>query len=246
MRDSHKTYDLFAGNIPPFLLFEMEFHSLFYVVQNHKNDQYYPNINPASQVASIGLLAYFEAFCKHQFAAIVNLFPSLISGFAIKRGEPKIEFSTIISFDGEFERNIGFVLAEQYDFGSAKSINGLFHDLILVTPFNAEEAKTFNEIVFKRNLLVHHAGYFTLQYLNKNAISGQIKEKAFREAVRIDTNEYEEISDFLFEMAMKITRETVKAIKKKAEYKSLPSNSEKLNAIEELLRGVYDFLDEDD
>src|ERR1700712_4701072 len=97
MRDNYKTYDFFTGKISPFLLFEMEYHSLFYVVENHKNDPYYSEINPASQVASIGLLAYFEAFCKHQFAAIVNLFPSLITKFAFKRDEPKIEFSTILA-----------------------------------------------------------------------------------------------------------------------------------------------------
>src|ERR1700712_2683965 len=121
MRDNYKTYDFFTGKISPFLLFEMEYHSLFYVVENHKNDKFYPEINPASQVASIGLLAYFEAFCKHQFAAIVNIFPSLIHNFSSRRGEPKIEFSTIISFDGKFEKNIGFALAESYDFGTAKT-----------------------------------------------------------------------------------------------------------------------------
>src|SRR5687767_2738353 len=101
MKDAYKTYDFFIGRISPFLLFEMEYHSLFYIVENHKNDRFYPDINPASQVASIGLLAYFEAFCKHQFAAIVNLFPALIHDFSQKRGDPKIDFSAIIAFKGE-------------------------------------------------------------------------------------------------------------------------------------------------
>lgn len=224
----------------------MEFHSLFYVVENHKNDRFYPEINPASQVASIGLLSYFEAFCKHQFAAIVNLFPALVPAFASKRDEPKIEFSTIVSFNGEFERNIGFVLAENYDFGTAKSINGIFRDLLLVTPFSREEEKVFNNIVFKRNLLVHHAGYFTLQYYKKNTISEELKQRVFKEAVKINTDDYHEISDFLFEMAIKITRETVRAVKRNSEFRSLSHDSGKINAVEELLRGIYDSIDDRD
>jgi len=242
VKENYQTYEFFTGKISPFILFEMEFHSLFDIVESHKKDKFFSEINPASQVASIGLLAYFEAFCKHQFAAIVNLFPSLIHGFASKRGEPKIEFSTIISFAGEFEKNIGFVLAENYDFGTAKSINGIFRDLLLVTPFCKEEEKTFNDIVYKRNLLVHHAGYYTLKYLKENTISEELKKRAFKEAVKIDTNEYQEISDFLFEMATKITRETVKAVKNHFEFKSLPPDHEKVNAVEELLQGIYDTM----
>ena len=244
MRESYQTYNSFIGKISPFLLFEMEFHSLFYVVENHKNDRYYPEINPASQVAYIGLLAYFEAFCKHQFAAIINLFPSLISTFASKRGEPKIEFSTIVAFRGEIEENIGFFLAENYDFGSSKAINGIFRDLLSVTPFSVEEEKLFNEIVYKRNLLVHHAGYYTLQYLKKKTISDELKQKAFKEAVKIDTSEYQEISDFLFEMAKKITYETVKAVRQCAEYNFLSLDDEKIKAVDQLLQGVYDTLDD--
>lgn len=246
MKESYQTYEFFPGKISPFLLFEMEFHSLFYIVENHKNDKFYPEINPASQVASIGLLAYFEAFCKHQFAAIVNIFPSLILDFAYKRGEPKIEFSTVVSFAGEFEKNIGFVLAENYDFGTAKSINGILRDLLLITPFNKKEENKFNDIVYKRNLLVHHAGYFTLQYFKKNAISDELRQRAFKEAVKIDTEDYQEISDFLFGMAAKITRESVRAVKRTTGFKSLDPDSEKINAVEELLRGIYDSIDDRD
>jgi hypothetical protein len=243
MKTDHQTYDYFTGKISPFLLFEMEFHSLFYVVENHKNDRFYPELNPASQVATIGLLAYFEAFCKHQFAAIVNLFPNLISQFAAKRGEPKIEFSSVVTFKSEIEKNIGFILAEQYDFGTAKSINGLFRDLLSITPFSKKESETFSEILFKRNLLVHHAGYYTLQYLKDKTITEEAKVKVFKEAVKITTEDYGEVSDFLFEMAMKITRETVKALKSNPEFQSLSLENERAKAIEEMLQGVWDTLE---
>lgn len=238
MYDDYKTYDFFPGKISPFIQFEMEYHSLFYVVEHFKEDKFYPEINPASQVATIGLLAYFEAFCKHQFAAIVNMFPALINGFAAKRNEPKIEYSTIISFNGEFEKNIVFVLAENFDFGTAKAINSLFRDLLIVTPFNKDEEQKFNDIVYKRNLLVHHAGYYTLQYLKNNPIAEKVEKKVFNEAVRINTEDFGEISDFLFEMACKINRETIFALRKLAEYKVL-TDDERSKAIE-LMQGIRD------
>ena len=240
MHDHYKTYDFFPGKIAPFILFEMEFHSLFYVVEQFKDDQFYPEINPASQVASIGLLAYFEAFCKHQFAAIVNIFPSLVNGFAAKRGEPKIEYSTIISFAGEFEKNIGFTLAEHYDFGTAKAINSLFRDLLLVTPFDKEEENIFNDIVYKRNLLVHHAGYYTLQYLKNNTNAEELRSRVFKDAVRIDTEAYHEISDFLGGMASKIARQTIFTLRETPDYKMLSPDDERIKAVDEMIQGIWD------
>ncbi len=57
----------------------------------------------------------------------------------------------------------------------------------------------------------------------------------------IRTEDYHEISDFLFEMAMKITRVTVSALKKQLEATAADSNQ--LEATNELLRGIYDNLD---
>lgn len=244
MRKDHQTYDFFVGKISPFLLFEMEWDSLFYVVEHHKNDPHYTEINPASQVASIGLLAYFEAYCKHQFAAIVNLFPSLIHAFAAKRGEPKIDFSTIISFNGNFEKNIGFILAQQYDFGTAKSINGLFRDLLIVTPFAKDEEKKLNDIVYRRNLLVHHAGYYTLKHLKDGVIEKDAKLQAFKDAVKIDTEGYQEISDFLMDMAAKINRETVAALRRQPQYCKLAADDERVKAVTELMQAMYGNFDD--
>jgi hypothetical protein len=243
MKGAYQTYDCFVGKIAPFLLFEIEYHNLFGVVESHKGDRFYSEINPASQVASIGLLSYFEAFCKHQFAAILNILPSLAKTFCRKRGEPKIEFSTITSLNGEFQRNIGFALGEVYDFGTAKNINAIFRDLLLITPFNKEEESKFNEIVYKRNLLVHHGGFYTLQFLKGQGFSEDFQRQAFRGAVKIDTEDYHEISDFLFEMAMKIARATVKALRSVPEYMSIAEDDERVLMVEELLRGLHDYLE---
>jgi hypothetical protein len=238
-----KVSDSFVGRIPPFLFFEMQYHSLFYLVEAHNDDPYYKTQNPASEIATIGLVAHFEAFCKHHFAAIANVHPALLQAFCIKRGEPKIEISTLLSFDSKLENSLGFVLAEQYDFGSAKMINGLFRDLLMVTPFSDDEAKSFDGILQKRNLLVHHAGFYTLQHLKEHSLPEEIKERAFRDAIIISTEDFGKISDFLFEMAMKIVRTTVPALKKQLD-KIAPLKAFHIEAIEGLYRGVYDSLEE--
>lgn len=244
MKNDHQSSVFFVGRISPFLLFEMEFHSLFYIVERHKDDRFYKEVNPAAQAAFISLHSYFEAFCKHQFAAIVNIFPSLVHSFASKRGEPKLEFSTIMSFSGSIENSIGFILAESYDFGTAKSVNGLFRDLLKISPFSRDEERKFNSISSNRNLLVHHGGYYTFEYSRNNATTSATKGlSAFYDAVKIDTSEYSMLSDFLLEMAVKITSQSVKAVMALPEYIALDDSHEKKLAVQEMLRGLHDTLD---
>ncbi|WP_342084855.1 hypothetical protein [Dyadobacter sp. OTU695] len=245
MRDNYKSSDFFVGKIAPFLLFEIEFHSLFHVVERLKDDRSYTELNPAAQSAFITLFSYFEAYCKHQFAAIVNLFPSLVQPFATRRGEPKVEISTIASFAGNIENSLGFILAETYDFGTAKAINGLYRDLLGISPFSADEEREFNRISLNRNLLVHHGGFYTFQYARsiQNLPIGSFN-RAFFDSVRIDTEEFGILSDFLFEMAMKITRQSVKAVMALPNWTSVEEDPERKNAVQELLRGIHGYLDD--
>ena len=239
---NYETSDFFVGRISPFLLFEMEYHGLFHLVESHKEETFFRKTNPAAEVVVIAMVAHFEAFCKHQFAAIVNILPGLLPVFTSKRNEPEVRFSSVISLNGEFEKNIGFVIAEKYDFGSAKSINSLFGDLLLVSPFSEDETKTFNDILSKRNLLVHQAGFYTLQYLKEKSIHEEIKAKAFKEAILIDTEGCHEISDFLFQMAIKITQVTSNALKEQMKHFA-NLHIDNYNAAEKLFSAVYDTLE---
>lgn len=244
MEKKELTQNYFVGKTPPFLLFEKEYHSLDYVVESHKNDRYYKDNNPACQVAFIGILSYFEAFCKHQFAAIINIFPELAITFSNKRKNLQIDPATIISFQEHTFEYLGFIIAEKYDFGSPSSINNIFKDLLMLTPFSKKETIYFEKIKYKRNLLVHHAGYYTLQSLNNpKTNSAERKEKAFKENVRIEPKIYREYADFFFQMALKITRETTNSIKELSTFKSLDIESSKAIAVEELGMALYDRID---
>jgi len=241
MKKEDSIQNYFVGKIPPFLLFEKEYHSLHHVVESHKNDQYYKENNPACQVSLIGIIAYFEAFCKHQFAAIINIFPELAFEFSEKRKNIKIDLSTILSLQENTFKNLGFIIAERYDFGSSSSINNNFKDLLSMTPFSKKQAAFFEKINYKRNLLVHHAGYYTLQSLNNPKVDiSERQDKAFSDNVRIEPSTYQEYSDFLFEMALKITCSTIKSIKEMDIYKSLNEESLKIKAVEKLGVALYD------
>ncbi len=234
--------ELFIGGLPPFLLFEMEFHSLFALVESQKNQTFFNKPNPATEVALIGLVAHFEAFCKHQFAAICNISYTLLHAFASKRGNASLKLSDVLSLYGNFDTQISFLIAEQYDFGSGEVINSIFHDLLTVTPFSKDECKEYSKILLKRNMLVHHAGIYTLKYLKAGSVSDHTKERVFRDSIIIRTEDYHVIDDFLFEMAMKITRITVGELKKHLDTSPRVEKFQ-LDATDELLRGIYDSLE---
>ncbi|HEY2922925.1 MAG TPA: hypothetical protein VGK77_28435 [Candidatus Binatia bacterium] len=233
----------YVGGIPPLLRFEIEFHKLGYIVESHKDDRWYQKKNPASEVAWVGLIAHFEAFCKHQFSALINISPSLISSFSSRRPQASLKLSDVVPLLEQFEQNIGYLLAEQYDFGSSEKINGLFRDLLNITPFSQEEGKRFEGLLLKRHLLVHHAGVFTLQFLKQTSAPKSIKEQAFRESVEITTEQCNEMSNFLFEMSLKITCGTVRGLK--AHIGDTPIDTTRRQALELLLRGVHGDVDED-
>ncbi len=242
MEEKESIQNFFVGKTSPFLLFDKAYHSLYYVVENKiDNHRFSEENNPACEVALIGILAYFEAFCKHQFAAIINIFPELAIKFSEKRRNLQIDLFSVISYQENTFRNLGFILAEKYDFGSALSINGNFRDLIAITPFSKERTIIFDEIVYKRNLLVHHGGYYTLQSLSNARVDiREHKTKAFKDNVKIEPSIYLEHADFLFEMALHITENTIDAIKELELYKSLDEESLQVKAVDQLGVGLYD------
>jgi hypothetical protein len=115
----------------------------------------------AAEVTLVGALGFFEAFCKHQFAALLTLHPSLLADFAGRRPEASLTLSALGSAPGQLDKTVGFLIAEAHDFGSAKRINGLFRDLLDVSPFSKDEGTELDAILRKRHLIVHHGGILT-------------------------------------------------------------------------------------
>src|SRR5437016_11463427 len=115
--------DFFIGRLAPFWMLDYQLQGLFSVVelarvQAAESHLYHDVLRRATEVALVGSVGFFEAFCKHQFAALLTLFPPLLKDFASKRPESTVRLSSLAIVPGKIERAIGFLIAEDHDFGS--------------------------------------------------------------------------------------------------------------------------------
>ncbi len=68
-------------------------------------------------------------------------------------------------------------------------------------------------------------------------------DRAFKDCVVIETSDYHKMSEFLFEMAMKVARTTVHRLNRKWK-KSSTDAVHFTEALKQLLTGVWDIIDE--
>jgi hypothetical protein len=153
--------DFFHGGVPPYQFFRLSLDDLkkLSLISDDKE-----SMSTTAEVCLIGLAAYFEAFCKNQFAAILNVCPESLSAFSGKRQDATLPLRILPAFIRKMDYRIGSLIAEQYDFGSAKAVNGMFRDLVGATPFSKKETAAYGRFLNDRNLLVHHGGVYTQKY----------------------------------------------------------------------------------
>lgn len=155
--------EYFSGGVPTGDYFHMTLDELREISASDKS----PGINRLQELCFIGLLSYFEAFCKDHFASLINIEPSFVSNMKAAGYDVCLDATHVISYGNVVGCRIGFVLAEKYDFGTAQKINALFTALLKVTPFNKDEAHQYTALLRDRNLLVHHGGTYTISYLEQ-------------------------------------------------------------------------------
>jgi hypothetical protein len=229
--------ELFVANLTPYELFTVHVGQLKDIVDRSKDIEDEGEILPdsAMEVCLIGLVSYFEAFCKHQFAALINICPPLLEQFAERRIQSSVKLKDIVLLMSNLERQIGFVIAEQYDFGSPELINGIFRDLISVTPFSKGEAHKYTQLLNDRHLLVHHAGIYTIRYATAQLSRGDLPENLFRNSIVVTREDYFRWSNFLTKMAVKIIRATTSHLREFIEQRKILLPRGKAFALEYLL-----------
>jgi hypothetical protein len=132
----------------------------------------------------------------------------------------------------QLPRKLGFVIAEEYDFGSAKLINGLFHDLLKITPFSKAEIALYSEFLNDRNLLVHHGGVFTLQYATKKFQPHDIKNQAHWQSLVVGQKDVEKWATFLVDLAIKMAKSSVKGL-------TAFATANEIRFDDETMKGIY-------
>jgi hypothetical protein len=176
-------FDFFAGGVAPGEIFAFELTNLKTLVVTSEVPEY----DSRCQIATIALLAYAEAFFRGHFASMINICPQLVRN--LKRATNRdISIDPSELLDLPRQDMWGFLLAQKYEFNNSKIINGLFTDLLDVTPFSVVEGKRYQLLTDVRNLLVHHGGI----YKSGGKIRSSVKAGArvFYDSVVIPRSEF--------------------------------------------------------
>lgn len=164
--DEPLALDYFSGGVPTGEYFSMTLDELRSISQSESSEKA-SAISRLQEICFIGLMSYFEAFCKDHFASILNLEPSLFHSLKQAGKSVDLDATRLLVYGESVFNRLGFLVAEKFDFGSAQKINALFNALLKLTPFGKSEAAEYAALLNDRNLLVHHGGTFTLSYLEQ-------------------------------------------------------------------------------
>lgn len=165
------------------------------------------------EISFVGALSYFEAFCRDQFGALINIYPRLHKRLSKGGIDISADSSKLLELPGQVEDKIGFFVAEKLDFGKAQKINSMFFHLLSITPFSKGEATRFADFLRVRNLIVHHGGIYTSDYLRQEAGKVLSPEAVpFYFSKTIKEQDLLDLLDFLQNVAAKILNASQKAL----------------------------------
>jgi hypothetical protein len=219
----------FVSGLPPGSLFKMTFDDLKELVDKSKE---MPEYNPTVEVCLIGLVAQFEAFCKNIFAAIINISPFLLNNLLSRRPELSINVRDLLEFKLFSINGIGFLISEKFDFGSAKAINNIFNDLLSISPFSSNEIEKYNKLLNNRNLLVHHAGIYTLRYHRSSPAKKFFKKRVFYDSLILKKRDYKIWANFIEKIVIKIIETCYNKLNDYIKSNKIKLSREKKKAIE--------------
>lgn len=200
--------DFFAGGLPAGICFQASLQDLRDILNNQDESTY---ANTLCQLCLIGLVGYFEALLKDHFASVINCLPNLLIKFR-KTHDVQIDATRMLTVSGFSANTLGFVIAEKYDFGTAKKANALYTALIALTPFSAVEAKRYDSVLRTRHLIIHHGGIYTPTFLEQQKPSDPRRDRAYLDSLELDASEVLTIAEFLESIARKLVLATPDAL----------------------------------
>jgi hypothetical protein len=145
-----------------------------------------------------------------------------------------IDASAVALYGTGVVSRLGFLIAEKYDFGTAKKINALYSALLKVSPFSTDEAHAYSRLLGDRNLFVHHGGTYTLSYVmtNREFNKGERTSHAFLNSRVVGHDDVTKAVDLLERISKKIVRATYDALVKHGESAALSYDGERAKALE--------------
>lgn len=213
MNEEVDTLEYFIAGVPPYALFSLDFKELINMVESVKTYDHMIS-NKVPEVSYIGLVAYFEAYCKNLFAACINIYPQILYRFCERRGNISVSVADVLRMTDKINYRIGALIAENFDFGSPKGLNSLFIDLLGITPLSKKEIEKYSKILNDRNLLVHHGGIYTYRYHGQSYKNQEISDLVHWNSLTISGERYMSDATYINGVAVKMTKACHEALSK--------------------------------
>jgi hypothetical protein len=194
--------DYFSGGVPTGEAFRGTLEDIAKLNGNLKPDG---TINRLAELCFVGVLSYFEAFCKDHAASVVGIAPDLIERLRKAGHDTSIDALKASKLCEQLPTKLGFLIFESYDFGNARKINSIYDCLLKITPFSKAEIKRYEDMLRDRNLIVHHGSVFTTRYLEQSeAHQKSSLEEAFTNSLIVDSSLVSEQIEFISGIARKM------------------------------------------
>ena len=182
----------------------------------------------------IALIAYFEAFCKNQFAALVNICPQLVVRLSEQGYDVTVDATDILLYPEFVHHRLGFLVTEHANFGKAKEVNSHYRKLLQISPFSKDEQRRFEQLSNDRNLLVHHGGIYTLRYAKEKLDPAIRADNAFYHSLVVDAEFFDDAARFLELIVTKTVQSTKIALQGYVENNGIELTSEAQAALDNL------------
>lgn len=225
--------DYFSGGVPTGEYFHMTLDDLRNLVAMATQE------SPRNliEICYIGLASYFEAFCKDHFASIINILPTTAMQLRDKGQDTTLDVAVLLRTKADLTSQLGFLLAEKYDFGTPQKVNALYGALLTVTPFSRDEALVYDRILRDRHLLVHHRGTFTSSYLQQMRAGGldSGRGRIFFDSLVVTRESFLLDLEFLEGIARKMLKSTHAAANRLVAEEGLTIGGERQKAIDAFL-----------
>jgi hypothetical protein len=241
-----RAIEYFTNSVPPRALLTMHLEGLDELIS--REHKWAPVMPVEAHVGIIALVAYFEAFCKDLFAAIVNVCPRLLTTFKHAGQSTQIDSVELLDHIESPLSRVGFLLAEQIDFGTARKVNAVYRALLSVSPFSKREIGLHDRLLRDRNLIVHHGGILTSKYLGA-ANPGQLRPH--HQSLDVTRRDFDRARHFLARIADKMSSSARERVAAFIENNNLTCDDVAWQAVallawdysygnsEEVARGVY-------
>jgi hypothetical protein len=203
--------DYFVGGVPALAIFTAAMGGLIEILNLDSRGSINQRLY---ELCFVGAVSYFEAFCKDHFASILNIVPQLISKLSQAGIETRIDPMQLLEARSGLRAQIGFMVSERMDMGTADQVNKLYGHILRITPFSKDNRDRFAVILRDRNLFVHHGGIFTSTYVKQSHSSQQSSDRsrAFRDSKVLSAEDIVQLVGFLREIAIPTAKSSKSAL----------------------------------